>query len=258
MASSNGLASVVNKTLIKDEKLSVAQEIFDLKAILNKVETANVSEPDIPTKSSTEILSELFGTFNAEPPKILRCVEEIIVSRHEVSEQNVAEQETSIRNKKNKKSKKKHKHKEKKHKKKTKSSKRQGGSEDSDDSSSGGQKHKNATECKKKKKTRSVSVSEPKLAPTMEPVSIKITTDGNQNVKRTVECLSTEPGSSPARDSNVSVKSEEPPDQAASSQVENKSMDGMPPAGTHPKQVSAGESLMAYCIQRYAHLNSVS
>jgi hypothetical protein len=252
MATGNGMASVVNKTLIKDEELSVPQEIFDLKTILNKVETANVSEPEIPTKSSTEILSELFGSFNAEPPKILECVEQISDNRHDV-----AEQETSVRYKKNKKSKKKHKHKEKKHKKKTKSSKKQGSSEDSDDTSSGGQKHKNPSERKKKKKKKvKDSVSEPKLMPAMEPVSIKITTDGNQNVKRTVECLSAEPGSDPPRDSSVSVKSEEPPDnQAAGSQVESKAVDGMPPAATHPKQVTAGESLTPYRMQRSAHLN---
>lgn len=58
------------------------------------------SEEQTPLKSSMEILSELFSTFNAEPPVIVK-----------------KEKDES---KKHKKSKKKHKHKEKKHKKKAK------------------------------------------------------------------------------------------------------------------------------------------
>jgi hypothetical protein len=256
MTANSGLASIVNKPLIGEGQFSVPQEMFDLKMILNKVETANVSEPDIPTKSSNEILSELFGAFNAEPPKILDCVEQLADNEPDVAVRKVAEQETSLRNKKNKKSKKKHKHKEKKHKKKTKLSKKQGSSEDSDDSNRGGQKPRNASERKKKnKKVKDISVREPRLMPTMEPVSIKFTNDGNQNVKRTVECLSAEAGSGPARESSVSVKSEEPADQAASSQVETKTVDEMPSTSTQHKQMTAGESLTPYHMQRSAYLN---
>jgi hypothetical protein len=261
MAASNGMASVVNKTPTKGEQqLSVPQEMFDLKTILSKVGTANVSEPDIPTKSSNEILSELFGAFNAEPPKILECVEQIGDNGRDVAVPKVAEQETSHRNKKNKRSKKKHKHKEKKHKKKTKSSKKQGSNEDSDATSSGGRKRNNPSERKnnEKKKVKGISVNEPKLMPTMEPVSIKITNDGNQNVKRTVECLPAEPISGPANDSSVSVKSEEPPDLVASSPVETKATNGMPPAPPHIKQMTAGESLVPNHVWRSGHLNEIS
>lgn len=62
------------------------------------------SEEQTPLKSSMEILSELFSTFNADPPVIVK-----------------KEKDDS---KKHKKSKKKHKHKEKKHKKKAKKRKR--------------------------------------------------------------------------------------------------------------------------------------
>lgn len=72
-------------------------------------------KPTIPTKSSMEILSELFSTFHAEPPLIIK---------KEKSEES---------NKKHKKSKKKHKHKDKKHKKKEKKRKKSSSSS-SDDS----------------------------------------------------------------------------------------------------------------------------
>jgi len=253
MTTNNAVASVVNKTLIKEEKHCVTQELFDLKTILNKVEAGNVSEPCIPTKSSTEILSELFGAFNAEPPKIPECVEQVSENGYDVVGRKVAEEETSFRNKKNKKSKKKHKHKEKKHKKKTKSSKKQGSSEDSDDTTGGGRKHKHPSERKKKKKkkkkkkVKDTSVSEPKLMPVVEPVSVKITTNGSKSVKRTVECLSVEPGSGtdapPVKDSGVSLKSEKPIiEQTASSQVKTKVEGGMPPAATHLKQMTTGEN----------------
>ncbi|XP_063906203.1 protein Son isoform X2 [Zophobas morio] len=61
---------------------------------------------DTPVKSSMEILSELFNSFDAEPPLIIK-------------------KEKSDSPKKSKKSKKKHKHKEKKHKKKEKKKKRE-------------------------------------------------------------------------------------------------------------------------------------
>jgi hypothetical protein len=249
MTTSSGQAPLVNKTSIK-EQFCVQQELFDLKSILNKVDTRNVSDPDIPTKSSTEILSELFGAFNAEPPEIAECVEHISENGHKIAGRKSAEEDISLRNKKSKKSKKKHKHKEKKHK-KTKSSKRQGNSEDSDDTSCGGRRQKDPSECKKKKKLRDSSVTEPKLMPTMEPVSIKITTHGSKNVKRTVECSPAEPSASAVPPLSVSAASEEPvvesPQCAASSQVaETKAKTGIPPAATQPKQLTSGGSPLTF------------
>jgi hypothetical protein len=243
MTASSGEVPVVNKTSIK-EKFCVQQDLFDFKSILNKVSTGNVSDPDIPTKSSTEILSELFGAFNAEPPKIVECVEQISENGHDVAERKSAEEGTPVRNKKNKKNKKKHKHKEKKHKKKTKSSKRQGNSEDSDDTGCEGRRYKDSSECKKKKKLKDCIVIEPKLMPTMEPVSIKITTDGSKSVMRAVECLPAEPSGTSVPPLSVPVVHEEavvePPDhQASSLQVE----ETKPPGATQPKQLTSGKSL---------------
>jgi hypothetical protein len=249
MTASSGQVPVVNKTSIK-EKFCVQQELFDLKTILNKVSTGNVSNPDIPTKSSTEILSELFGAFNAEPPKIAECVEQISENGHDVAGRKSAEEETSNRNKKSKKSKKKHKHKEKKHKKKTKSSKRQGNSEDSDDTGCEGRRYKDPNECKKKKKLKDCIVTDQKLMPTMEPVSIKVTTDGSKSVKRTVECLPAEPSGSSAPPLSVPAVHEEaavePPEPTPICQVaEIKPKTGIPPA-TQPKQLTSGESLLTF------------
>lgn len=70
-------------------------------------------EEQIPLKSSMEILSELFSTFNAEPPVIVKKEKDEL--------------------KKHKKTKKKHKHKDKKHKKKSKKRKHSpGGSSNSE------------------------------------------------------------------------------------------------------------------------------
>jgi hypothetical protein len=249
MTANSGQGPVVNKTSSK-EQFCVQQQLFDLKTILNKVNTGNVSNPDIPTKSSTEILSELFGAFNAEPPKIAECVEQISENGHEVAGQNVAEDETSLRNKKSKKSKKKHRHKEKKHKKKTKSSKKQGNSEDSDDTGCGGRKYKDTSECKKKK-LKDCIVTESKLMPTLEPVSIKITTDGSKSVKRTVECLPADPNGSSAPALSVPSTHEEPvvepPDQVTSPQVaETKPEAGISLAAIQPKQLASGRSLLTF------------
>ncbi|EFA12364.2 Protein SON-like Protein [Tribolium castaneum] len=68
---------------------------------------------DAPIKSSMEILSELFESFDAEPPLIIK-----------------KEKSDSPSSKKSKKSKKKHKHKDKKHKKKDKKKKRDSSSSD--------------------------------------------------------------------------------------------------------------------------------
>lgn len=248
MTTSSGQDPIVNKTSIK-EQFCVQHELFDFKTILNKVDTRNVSDPDIPTKSSTEILSELFGAFNAEPPKIAECVEQISENGHDVAGRKSAEEDASLRNKKSKKSKKKHKHKEKKHKKKTKSSKRQGNSENSDNTGCGGRRHKDPSECKKKKKLKDSSVTEAKLMPTMEPVSVKITTDGSKNVKRTVECSPADQSGSTAPPLSVPAASEEPvvehPGHTTSSQVaETKAKAGIPPATTQPKQLTSGGSLV--------------
>lgn len=71
-------------------------------------------KPDLPTKSSMEILSELFSTFHAEPPLIIK---------KENSPESVTEKH---------KKKKKHKHKEKKHKKKHKKKRRSSNSSNDD------------------------------------------------------------------------------------------------------------------------------
>jgi hypothetical protein len=253
METSNGAASVDNNTSIKEEEeeeeeeeVCVQQELFDLNTILNKVETGSVSEPDIPTKSSTEILSELFGAFNAEPPKITEGVEQIGESGDGVAGQKSAEGDIPSRKKKSKRSKSKYKHKDKKHKKKTKSSKKEGNNEGSNNASGGGRKSKHPSE-RKKKKLKDSNMSEPKLMPTVDPVSIKVTSDGSNNVERTVECSSAEPVSDtaprPAKDSGVAITPEEPDvgsqKRTASSPVaETEAKDGMLPAVAHPKQMT--------------------
>jgi hypothetical protein len=247
MATNNGSVSIENNTSIKEEQVCVQQDLFDLNTILNKVDSGSVNEPDIPTKSSTEILSELFGAFNAEPPKITEGVEQICENGHGVAGRKSAEEETP-RKKKSKRSKSKYKHKDRKHKKKTKSSKKGGNNEDKN-ASGGRRKSKHLSERKKKKKLKDISVSAPKLMPTMDPVSIKVTSDGGNDVERTVECSSAEPVSDtaprPAKDSGLPVTSEEPDmgsvKQTASSQVaETEAKDGIPPAVAHPKQMTTG------------------
>ncbi|XP_018575013.1 protein SON isoform X2 [Anoplophora glabripennis] len=71
-------------------------------------------KPTIPAKSSMEILSELFSTFHAEPPLIIK------------------KEKPEESNRKHKKSKKKHKHKDKKHKKKEKKKKKSSSSSSED------------------------------------------------------------------------------------------------------------------------------
>lgn len=65
------------------------------------IEIKQEKKPDLPTKSSMEILSELFSTFDAEPPIIIK------------------KEKSEVSSGKKHKKKKKHKHKEKKHKKKS-------------------------------------------------------------------------------------------------------------------------------------------
>ena len=248
MATSSGSASVENNTSVKEEQVCVQQDLFDLNTILNKVDSGNANEPNIPTKSSTEILSELFGAFDAEPPKITEGVEQIFENGHGVGGRKSAEKETP-RKKKSKRSKSKYKHKDRKHKKKTKSSKKGGNNEDIN-ASVGERKSKHLSERKKKKKLKESSMSAPKLIPTMDPVSIKVTSDGGNTVERTVECSSSEPVSDtaprPAKDSGVPVTSEEQDvgsvKLTASSQVaEIEVKDGMLPAVEHSKQMTTGK-----------------
>jgi len=247
MATSNGSASIENNTSVKEEQVCVQQDLFDLNTILNKVDSGSVNEPNIPTKSSTEILSELFGAFDAEPPKITEGVEQICENGHGVAGRKSAEEETP-RKKKSKRSKSKYKHKDKKHKKKTKSSKKGGNNEDNN-ASGGERKSKHPSERKKKKKSKESSMSAPKRMPTMDPVSIKVASDGGNTVERIVECSSAEPVSDtaprPAKDSGVPVTSEEPDvgsvKQTDSSQVaETEVKDGMLPAVVHSKQMTTG------------------
>jgi hypothetical protein len=245
MATSNGSAPIENNTSIKKEEACVQQTLFDLNTVLNKVDTGSANEPDIPTKSSTEILSELFGAFDAEPPKITEGVKQCCENGHGVARRKSSEEEPP-RKKKSKRSKSKSKHKDRKHKKKTKSSKK-GGNNGDNDASGGGRKSKHQSERKKKKKLKDSSMIAPKLMPAMDPVSIKVTSDGGSNVERTVQCSSAEPVSDtapcPAKDSGVPVTSEEPDvgsvKQAASSQdAETEAKDGMLPAFAHPKHTT--------------------
>jgi hypothetical protein len=247
MATNNGSASVENNTSVKEEQVCVQQDLFDLNTILNKVDSGSVNEPNIPTKSSTEILSELFGAFDAEPPKITEGVEQICENGHGVAGRKSAEE--TPRKKKSKRSKSKYKHKDRKHKKKTKSSKK-GGNKEDNNASGGERKSKHLSERKKKKKLKESSMSAPKLMPTMDPVSIKVTSDGGNTVERTVECSSTEPVSDtaphPAKDSGVPVTFEEPDmgsvKQTVSSQVaEAEVKDGMLPSVAHSKQMTTGK-----------------
>lgn len=78
-------------------------------------EDVKEKKPEIPTKSSLEILSELFSTFHAEPPVIIKKEKSEDIKKH--------------------KKKKKHKHKERKHKKKDKKRKRSRSSNSSDNDS---------------------------------------------------------------------------------------------------------------------------
>jgi hypothetical protein len=244
MATSNGSASVENNSSIKEEQVCVEQDLFDLNTILNKVDTRSVNEPDIPTKSSTEILSELFGAFDAKPPKITEGVEQICENGHGVAGRKSVEEETP-RKKKSKRSKSKYKHKDRKHKKKTKSSKKGGNNEDND-ASGGRRKSKHPSERKKKKKLNDKSMSAPKRMPAMDPLSIKVTSDEGNNVERTVECSSAELVGDTATESGVPVTSEEPNvgfvKQTASSQTaETEAKDGMLSAVAHPKQMTTGK-----------------
>ena len=77
-------------------------DIFDIANLITTVAVKIKQEPGIPEKSSNEILTELFSTFDTA---------EAACSPHD--------EETSTVGKKKKKSKKKHKHKDKKHKKKS-------------------------------------------------------------------------------------------------------------------------------------------
>ncbi|XP_066999479.2 protein Son isoform X2 [Anabrus simplex] len=136
-----------NELPLKEIKSNTShQELFDIKAILNKVNCPLSTKPEIPTKSSTEILSELFGAFNAEPPKI----PDVVVKASVVKDSGVKPEKVDPI-KKSKKSKKKHKHKDKKHKKSKHKKHSSNESNSLTNSSSRKRKHKHSSELKKKK-----------------------------------------------------------------------------------------------------------
>ena len=98
--STDGGNNNLTRKMMEDDKLG--QDFFDIKAILNKVENGSTTEPDIPTKSSTEILSELFEAFNAKPPKIPDRKEQVTENKVGIEGQKLAEDDLTIKNKKNK------------------------------------------------------------------------------------------------------------------------------------------------------------
>lgn len=118
-----------------------------------------------PVKSSNEILTELFGAFNAEPPKLdmklkMRSSSEDGESKHKKS-------------KKSKKSKKKHKSKSKKHKRKRSES----------SSESGSETEKKKSKKKKKKKRSSSSSVDIELPVDKVPMALEIMLDGTVGIK---------------------------------------------------------------------------
>lgn len=129
----------------------------------------NLSKPEMeitgePVKSSNEILTELFGAFNAEPPKL-----DAKLKRRSSSDDGDSKHKKS---KKSKKSKKKHKSKSKKHKRKR--------SESSSESESDSDKKKSK---KKKKKKRSSSSPENEILVNKVPMALEIMLDGTVGIK---------------------------------------------------------------------------
>lgn len=113
-------------------------DLFDIANLITTVGVEAVKikqEPGLPEKSSNEILTELFSTFDAD--EIASPVED-----KDVECDNDDDDDKSTHGKKKKKTKKKHKHKDKKHKKR---SKHNSSESDSDE---------DAGKCKKKQKQK--------------------------------------------------------------------------------------------------------
>ncbi|XP_011142017.1 protein SON isoform X1 [Harpegnathos saltator] len=133
--------------------MSVMTNLFDLAHLITTVGVDGVKikpEPGLPEKSSNEILTELFSTFDADADADADdCVISLGNTDQQISNDNAAKT-TKLQTKK-KKSKKKHKHKEKKYKKKSR--------HNSSDSNSDAEGNKKKKKHKKKSKRRHESVS---------------------------------------------------------------------------------------------------
>lgn len=126
------------------------------------------------TKSSNEILSELFGAFNAEPPKI--------VEKPKSSGSDAEDSEHSKKSKKSKRKKSKKKHKSKKHKRKHSDSGRE-----SDSSITKMKKKKKKSKekkCKKSDPTASPNNLNIELPVNQVPMALEIMLDGTVGIKR--------------------------------------------------------------------------
>lgn len=123
------------------------------------------------TKSSNEILTELFGAFNAEPPKIK------VKSKHRCnSEGNESKHSKKVKKSKSKKSKKKHKNKSKNHKRKRDEC-------DSNSESGSFKKKKRSKEKKSKKRNSSPHSVNIELPVNKVPMALEIMLDGTVGIK---------------------------------------------------------------------------
>ncbi|XP_032678715.1 protein SON isoform X2 [Odontomachus brunneus] len=179
--------------------------LFDLAHLITTVGVDGVKikpEPGLPEKSSNEILTELFSTFDADADA---DADNSVASQENIDQQTPSDavKSTKLPTKK-KKSKKKHKHKDKKHKKKLK--------HNSSDSNSDAEGNKKKKKHKKKSKRRHESVSSkssdsdhskvkimkldnndleidcPKISDTLEKNDVEDTTklDDNPNINKEI------------------------------------------------------------------------
>lgn len=139
-------------------------DLFDISNIITSVSVGAVkikSEPGLPEKSSNEILTELFSTFDADEGIVTPELE----NDQQVPNSTVkAERKGTIQaEKKRKKSKKKHKHKEKKHKKRSKHASSDSNSDLENSASKKKKKHKKKSKRKHESySSRSSESDEPK------------------------------------------------------------------------------------------------
>lgn len=148
--------------LHENELTPVMGDLFDIANLITTVGVDRIKikpEPGLPEKSSNEILTELFSTFDAE--------EEIASSENvsqQVSDVNVKLEKTDTPQIKKKKAKKKHKHKDKKHKKKSKRNSTESNSEVESSNVKKKKKHKKKTKRKHENdSSRSSDSDEPKV-----------------------------------------------------------------------------------------------
>ncbi|CAG5100995.1 Similar to Son: Protein Son (Drosophila melanogaster) [Cotesia congregata] len=128
-------------------------DLFDLANLITNVGVDAVKikqEPDMPEKSSNQILTELFSTFDVD-----EGIESPVNDEEDDDDSNDGDDTTDKVKKKKKKSKKKHKHKDKKHKKRSRKNSSDSGSECEVDGVKKKKKHK-----KKLKRKKSTDLSD--------------------------------------------------------------------------------------------------